>query len=93
MAKTQITPIIAPSLPIATSDYQQQYFDQYSNVLRLYFNQIDNFTRGILIPAYGTTSERPTERLTLGQTYFDTTLNIPIWYNGTNWVNTAGTTV
>ena len=27
------------------------------------------------------------------QFYFDTTLGIPIWYDGTNWVNAAGTTV
>lgn len=38
---------VAPSLPIATSDYTQQYQDQYSNILRLYFNQLDNFTQAI----------------------------------------------
>jgi hypothetical protein len=47
MAQAQITSIVAPSLPIATVDYSQQYQDQISNVLRLYFNQIDNFTRAI----------------------------------------------
>jgi hypothetical protein len=34
----------APNLPIASAQYSQQYTDEYSNVLRLYFNQIDNFT-------------------------------------------------
>lgn len=29
----------------------------------------------------------------LGQVYFDTTLNKPIWYNGTNWVDATGATV
>lgn len=38
---------IAPSLPVATEDYQKQYEDQYSNILRLYFNQIDNYTRAL----------------------------------------------
>ena len=38
---------VAPSLPVATSDYEKQYHDQYSNILRLYFNQLDNFTRAI----------------------------------------------
>jgi len=47
MAQAQITAIVAPSLPIAKADYSQQYYDQYSNVLRLYFNQIDNFTRAL----------------------------------------------
>ncbi len=43
----ELRPVVAPSLPNATSDYQQQYEDQYSNVLRLYFNQLTNFTRAI----------------------------------------------
>jgi len=47
MASNAIRNVIAPSLPNATTDYSQQYQDQYSNVLRLYFNQIDNFTRGL----------------------------------------------
>jgi hypothetical protein len=38
---------VAPSLPIAMTDYSQQYTDQYSNILRLYFNQLDNFTRAL----------------------------------------------
>lgn len=29
----------------------------------------------------------------LGQVYFDTTLNKPIWYNGTNWVDANGTKI
>ena len=44
---SQLSPVVAPSLPNATTDYQQQYEDQYSNVLRLYFNQLDNFTRAL----------------------------------------------
>ena len=31
-----------PSLPLGTIDYSRQYQDQYSNVLRLYFNQLQN---------------------------------------------------
>ena len=31
-----------PSLPLATQEYQRQYQDQYSNVLRLYFNRLQN---------------------------------------------------
>jgi len=29
----------------------------------------------------------------IGATYFDTTLGTPIWYDGSNWVDSAGTTV
>lgn len=33
----------APNLPIGPVQYDQRYVDQLLNVLRLYFNQIDNF--------------------------------------------------
>lgn len=39
---------IAPNLPLATTVYERQYQDQYSNVLRLYFNQLDNAFASLL---------------------------------------------
>jgi hypothetical protein len=33
---------IAPNLPLAPRDYEQQYLDQLNNVLRLYFSRIDS---------------------------------------------------
>ena len=41
MALERFNNAVAPNLPVATPDYQKQYQDQYSNVLRLYFNQLD----------------------------------------------------
>jgi len=41
--KYAIDKLAAPSLPLATTDYSRQYQDQLSNVLRLYFNRIDDF--------------------------------------------------
>jgi len=32
----------APSLPLASNEYDREYFDKLTNVLRLYFNQLDN---------------------------------------------------
>jgi hypothetical protein len=32
----------SPNLPIAPTEYSQQYQDQLNNVLRLYFSQLDN---------------------------------------------------
>ena len=32
----------APRLPAAPVEYSQQYMDQLTNTLRLYFNQLDN---------------------------------------------------
>jgi hypothetical protein len=37
----------------------------------------------------GTTAARPAG-VGLGQPYFDTTLGVPIWWNGTIWVNAVG---
>lgn len=33
----------APALPIAPTEYNRQYQDQLNNILRLYFNTLDNF--------------------------------------------------
>lgn len=38
----------------------------------------------------GPTESRPTEKLTAGVNYFDTTLNKPIWYTGSKWVDSTG---
>ena len=37
--------------------------------------------------ASGTTEQRPTENLVVGQQYFDTTLGVPVYWNGTEWHN------
>jgi hypothetical protein len=88
-----LRPSKAPNLLIAPVDYTQQYQDQFANALRLYFNQIDSFTQAISIPDSGATTQRPIENLLVGQQFFDTTLGIPIWWNGTVWKNASGTTV
>jgi hypothetical protein len=92
-----LRPSKAPNLPIGPVDYNQRYQDQLLNVLRLYFNQIDNFTQSITIPLSGTTAKRPVDNvqnpLPIGQFYYDTTLDRPIWYNGTVWKKADGTTV
>jgi hypothetical protein len=93
MAITPLRPSKAPNLLVAPIVYDQRYIDQLNNALRLYFNQIDNFTQNVTVPPSGTTANRPTERLQVGEYYFDTTIGRPIWYNGTNWINAAGTVV
>jgi hypothetical protein len=34
----------APKLPIAPGEYEARFHEQFTNILRLYFNSIDNFT-------------------------------------------------
>ena len=41
----------------------------------------------------GATADRPAEGLWLGRQYFDTTLGLPVWWNGTVWKDAAGNTV
>jgi hypothetical protein len=88
----------APNLLNAPREgYSAGYFDQYSNVLRLYFNQVDNFAQAVAIPLSGATAQRPLDSvqipLAIGQFYYDTTLDRPIWWNGTVWKKADGTTV
>ena len=88
-----LRPSKAPNIPIAPVAYDQRYIDQLTNALRLYFTQIDNFTGFIAQPISGTGAERPAVQLHIGQMFFDTTLGIPIFWNGTVWKNASGTTV
>ena len=44
----KVAPLIAPAvpnLPLGTEQYSRQYQDQFANVLRLYFNQLNNFNQ------------------------------------------------
>jgi uncharacterized protein YjdB len=90
MAQVPLRSSKAPNLLVAPVDYDQRYQDQLNNALRLYFNQIDNFEQNVTVPASGTTANRPTENLQVGQYYFDTSLGYPIYWNGSDWVNALG---
>ena len=45
-------PVVQPRLPAAPNEYSAEYIEQYSNILRLYFNQLDNLT-GVLLGETG----------------------------------------
>mgnify|MGYP003631175670 FL=1 len=36
---------VAPALPLPPATYDQRYFDGINNVLRIYFNQVDQALR------------------------------------------------
>jgi len=42
-SETELSKIAAPNLPLAPAEWEQRYQDQFANVLRLYFNRIDDF--------------------------------------------------
>lgn len=43
--------IAAPNLPLAPAQWDRAFHDQYSNVLRLYFNRLDNFIARLMATA------------------------------------------
>jgi hypothetical protein len=40
MARTKLVTPASPSLPLGTEQYERRYQDQFSNILRLYFNEL-----------------------------------------------------
>ena len=82
---TQTTP---PALPHATDQYSRQYHDQMNNVLRLYFNTLNNLisqlrasaTSTLRLP-YGAFQDSTT------QTAANTTTAYPITFNTTDFSN------
>lgn len=73
-----------PGLPVTNSPAWAGWFNNAHTVLSDASNS-------------GTTTERPTSKLYIGKTYFDTTLGIPIWLKTPGaspvWVNGAGSAV
>jgi hypothetical protein len=95
-----ITPTKAGALALTPTQFSQQHFDLLNAQLRVYFNTLDSTNNQIIsavntlsTPSAGTTGDRPSTDLQVGQFYFDTTINRPIWWDGTNWINAAGTVV
>lgn len=44
----KLIPSKSAALPVGTVDYTRQYQDQFSNILRLYFNQVDSNSQSLL---------------------------------------------
>jgi len=90
---TAIRPPKAPNLSIAPETYSKQYADMLNNILRLYFNTIDNYAQaqtqsilnGIVVPNFTTVQKVAIVAPVAGQTIFDTTLAKLCVYSGTAW--------
>ena len=57
-----------------------------------YFYCVENSFKPLYNYYYGPSSDRIND-LIIGQTMFDTTLNKPIWWSGSNWVDATGAAV
>jgi hypothetical protein len=73
VAELNATP---PSLPLPPDEYERRYFDQLTNILRLYFNQLNNpgdmggATLNLNLETLPTEADLP--NLRLGDVYRDT---------------------
>jgi hypothetical protein len=75
---TPIRASSAPNLPVAPTAYQQTYFDQFANSLRLYFAQVDNFTQALLTNIGGSSISFPYAQIEGNTTnQYATTANTP----------------
>ena len=89
----KLQPPKAPNLIAAPADYNQQTQQQLLNLLRLYFNQLDNFTQtqiqstlnGIVVPNFTTAQKNALVAPVAGQVIFDTTLAKLCVYSGAVW--------
>jgi hypothetical protein len=60
--------VVSPALPVSPAQYSQGEFDKFNNVLRLYFNQLDNFISRF---SSGTTTDGSTLTFPNGAFYQD----------------------
>jgi hypothetical protein len=86
-SEAELSRVAAPNLPLATSQYSREYQDQLNNVLRLYFNRLQNIltqlqTSGELDPS---TANFPNGLFfnTASQTLAAINTGYPITFNAT----------
>lgn len=84
--KLSIPEVYKADIIKAAEDFNMEiYFKPGSNL-----NTMSNMTyETIPVIHSGPTENRPTEHLVVGQQYFDTTLEMPVFWNGTKWIVSA----
>ncbi|MDF2662183.1 MAG: hypothetical protein K0Q94_4974 [Paenibacillus sp.] len=80
----QITNCIFASLNMDGWDEATKFVGQLQHTRKLEFTRSNNS---------GNTGMRPTANLRQGISYYDTTLNKPVWWSGANWIDAAGAIV
>jgi hypothetical protein len=79
----ELNRVVAPRLPIATNQYDPNYLNELNNILRLYFNQLDNIVgqlRTLSVP-YGAFSSDQ-DQTAVANTATLMTLNTTDFANG-----------
>ncbi len=77
-------PVFFPNLRPPT-----KVMTEYTEAIRQTFVRVAGANNN---PDHGITAARPTAQLTMGQFFYDTTLNKPIWWNATTatWKDATG---
>jgi len=88
-SESELSRIAAPSLPLATPQYSQQYLDQLNNVLRLYFNRLDNLLAQLQTSSGGVGIRLPYGAFqdSTDQVAASTTVAYPITFDTTDFSN------
>lgn len=86
---TRLLNTVAPRLPAATVEWDHRFMEQYSNVLRLYFNQLDSVISTLTTGEGGAYLNFPHGSFydTTDQTAVSTTVAYPITFNTTDLSN------
>ena len=83
---TQLQNPAVPNLPLAPLEYDPRYQEQFTNILRLYFNRLEVITRNILAPSGGQFVSYPFGAFSslLDQTAASTTVAYAITFDSTD---------
>jgi hypothetical protein len=93
--------VASPNLPLAPDQWGRQYQDQFSNILRLYFNRLDKFLGQLNASAPVLVADLPSASVVgAGSRLFVTdssvstfgstvagggSTKVPVYSDGTNW--------
>jgi len=97
----ELSRVAAPNLPLAPTEYERRYFDQLTNTMRLYFNQLDKILGQLKANVPVTVANLPSAATAgVGSRAFVTdssvstfgttvaaggSTKVPVYSDGTNW--------
>jgi len=97
----ELSRVAAPNLPLAPTEYERRYFDQLTNTMRLYFNQLDKILGQLQANVPVTVANLPSAATAgVGSRAFVTdssvstfgttvaaggSTKVPVYSDGTNW--------
>lgn len=85
--KAEVAAITVPSIEGLAKTTEVVAKSVYDEKVQSLESEISALKAKLAAVASGTTEQRPTENLVVGQQYFDTTLGVPVYWNGTEWHN------